>query len=805
MNTILTGWLLDVYPNETNLTLWVIGDDGQRHRLVQDFTAKLYAAGPAARLRQLWQWLSGQPVPVHLARTQRRDVFHERSAPTAGEASPTAGRDETDAPRLVTVLAVHVLQPARLEELFRSMLTAFPDLTYYDADISLALRHAAAFDVFPLARCRLELRDQKVVSLLPLSSPWEIEPEPVPLRILTLEPDTDPSHAEPQALVVSHDRVRYRLPLHDSTQLLVSLAAELRRHDPDLIMTAWGDTWLLPFLLQASRERGLPLPLNRDESQTVLERKEHIYFSYGQIVYRGRQVQLRGRCHLDCHNAVLWNDYALQGVLEMARVTRQPAQDAARLSPGTGISSMQFVTALQHDILIPWHKQQAETPKTAMDLLRSDMGGMVYQPTVGLHRDVAGIDFVSMYPGIMVRFNISPEVPRAGKDLEPAPGAPGIIPLTLAPLLNKRLSLKSALLTLNRHDCRRPLYQSLASAHKWLLVTCFGYLGYKNARFGRIEAHEAVTAYGREALLRAKEAAEDLDYEILHMYVDGLWVQKAGCNSPPDFEALLADITARTGLPISLDGIYRWVVFLPSRVNGRVPVPNRYFGVFQDGSIKVRGIEARRHDTAPFITETQMAILEILARAEDADALREVLPQAQAFARRQLGKLRSGQVPVEKLLVSQKLSRELGEYSTPSPAARAVRQLQAVGKSVRPGQKVRFLFTLGKPGVYAWDVPCPPDPHSLDLSRYRTLFERAMDTVLTPIQQSVSGGVDNECLYLFPPDRAFPVFGSSSSITIPTPENMPGTPGFRSKTGLHYSQKGRSAFAPQAALNREAG
>jgi hypothetical protein len=31
--------------------------------------------------------------------------------------------------------------------------------------------------------------------------------------------------------------------------------------------------------------------------------------------------------------------------------------------------------------------------------------------------------------------------------------------------------------------------------------------------------------------------------------------------------------------------------------------------------------------------------------------------------------LRAGRVPVEKLLVSQKLSRELGEYSSPSPVA----------------------------------------------------------------------------------------------------------------------------------------
>jgi hypothetical protein len=64
---------------------------------------------------------------------------------------------------------------------------------------------------------------------------------------------------------------------------------------------------------------------------------------------------------------------------------------------------------------------------------------------------------------------------------------------------------------------------------------------------------------------------------------------------------------------------------------------------------------------------------------------------------------------------------------------------------------VRFLFTLGKPGVCAWDVPgARPDARTLDLPRYRTLFERAVRTVLDPIEQSVSGGRETECLYLFP-------------------------------------------------------
>ncbi len=43
MNETITGWLFDVYPNETNLTLWVIGDDGQRHRFFQDFSVSTKA------------------------------------------------------------------------------------------------------------------------------------------------------------------------------------------------------------------------------------------------------------------------------------------------------------------------------------------------------------------------------------------------------------------------------------------------------------------------------------------------------------------------------------------------------------------------------------------------------------------------------------------------------------------------------------------------------------------------------------------------------------------------------------------
>jgi DNA polymerase-2 len=728
-----SGWLLDLYTHpQQGLALWLLDEDGSRRRLHQPFPITFYAAGAARRLRELWRCLQAQRIQVQLSREERSEL---------GSAEP------------LSVLVIQVLQAAEQPPLFTRLSQAFPDLTFYDADLQITLRHAAVYATFPLARCRVQADESgQIHELSVLDSPWDLDPPTAPLRILSLEPDVDPFHAPPTRLLVRSQQGCYRLSLEAERPLLVNLRAILQRHDPDLLLTTWGDTWLLPHLLHLSEKWGLPLPLNRDPTCQVAYHREHTYFTYGQIIYRGRQVHLFGRWHVDGHNALLFHDYGMEGVLELGRVTALPIQTVARVSPGSGISAMQMLTALRRGILVPWHKQQVESPKTALDLLHADQGGLVYQPLIGLHSAVAEVDFISMYPSIMARFNVSPETVgtrRPTAELAPELEAIadtqrlGLIPQTLAPLLEKRIALKLSLPGMPSWDPRRNAYKARSSAHKWLLVTCFGYLGYKNARFGRIEAHEAVTAYGREALLRAKEAAEDLGFTVLHMYVDGLWIKKDGASQVSDFQPVLDEIVERTGLPIALDGIYRWVAFLPSRLDGRVPVANRYFGVFQDGSLKVRGIEARRRDTPLFIAEAQMELLELLAQAPHASALPGCLPDAIRLLRRKLRDLRRGRVPLEKLLVSQKLSRSLAEYRTPSPAAVSAAQLESVGKTVKPGQRVRFLYTLGKPGVYAWDLPEPPRREAINTPLYAELLVRAARAVLE------TQGIDDQKLRLW--------------------------------------------------------
>ncbi|MCL4466952.1 MAG: hypothetical protein M1389_13170, partial [Chloroflexi bacterium] len=385
--------------------------------------------------------------------------------------------------------------------------------------------------------------------------------------------------------------------------------------------------------------------------------------------------------------------------------------------------------------------------KTGLDLLAADKGGLVYTPLGGLHEHVAELDFTAMYPSIMVNFNLSPETVGAqccqGVPV-PEIGTPvcrhrqGLVPETLAPLLEKRARYKALIRQLPEDDPRKEVFRRRYSAHKWLLVTCFGYLGYKNARFGRIEAHEAVTAYGREVLLQAKELVEARSFRVLHLYVDALWIYRPDAQGRPDYEALLAEIRARTGINIALEGVYRWVAFLPSRVEPRVTVANRYFGAFEDGSLKIRGIEARRHDTPRFIKDTQLGMLERLAEGDSIDGFRQAVPAAIDYAAERLQALRTGQAPLRELVVSHRLSREPAEFVTRTAAARVARQLTEAGIALSPGEMLRFLLVPGPEKARAWELLHEPVPY--DRQAYTELFLRAVESLLMP------AGVDRAML-----------------------------------------------------------
>ncbi len=724
------GWLLDLYLNrEEGLSLWFISaDDDSRVCFKQHFPVTFYASGPHETLRALWKMLSARPGVLSLSRQQKQDVFEDEP---------------------VDVMAIEMVSPAKQVKLFREIEEIYPDLVYYGADLAISTRYMARYGVFPMALCELEVNENdQIENIRAVNDRWDIQPELPPLRVLEISPNFDPFREKASALLLRCDRFEQSIPIDPKGDYLQTLNKILEDYNPDILVSNWGDSWLIPFLLKEAEEKGIPLQLNRDTDRTVRWQKETTYFSYGHIIYRPEEAHLFGRCHIDRKSAMMWSDYSLAGTLEMARVTTLPIEKAARVSPGQGISAMQVITALEQGVLVPYQKRQFEEFKSGLELIQSDRGGMVYQPLTGLHTDVAQIDFISMYPAIIILGNISPEVPLPD-DLTPAHENLGVVPLTLKPLYEKRVAIKLKIRSYPENHPQVKTLKERATALKWLLVVCFGFLGYKNARYGRIEAHEAVTRGGREVLLRAKEVAEEEGFEVLHMYVDALWVKKKGCSKPEHFSQLIQRINHRTGLTINLDGIYRWIAFLPSRVDPRVPVANRYFGVLQSGEIKVRGLEARRRDTPVWIVAVQKEMIRLLSLARSKDELQGCIQNAFAYYQEALELLKSGQVQPELLVINGKVSYALEAYKATTASVRAAYQLQNAGMTVKPGMRMRFVYTRGEPDVLAWDLGKKITPTAINSAKYVELLIRAASAVLTPFgisedllrEWSLSGGI----------------------------------------------------------------
>ena len=273
-----------------------------------------------------------------------------------------------------------------------------------------------------------------------------------------------------------------------------------------------------------------------------------------------------------------------------------------------------------------------------------------------------------------------------------------------------------------------------------LTRNCSGYLGHANAKFGRIDAHMAVCAWDRKVLVDAARVAERMGFRVLHGIVDSLWLKKEGAGEE-DYGGLRRAIEAETGFAISFEGVYKWIAFTPSKVDGGVPVLNRYFGAYGDGRLKVRGIEARRHDTPPYLAGCQTEVLERLARAGGADEARGMVGECVEVFLGRAEALLERRVPVEALVFTRNLSKDPGEYANRSLTSAVADQLVREGVELHAGEGVRYVITdyrSRSPGRRAVAFELADERTAYDAGRYVELLAEACATVLEPFSRDCS-------------------------------------------------------------------
>jgi DNA polymerase I len=487
--------------------------------------------------------------------------------------------------------------------------------------------------------------------------------------------------------------------VHERTELLQGtgrkvtedLFSLLEAINPDVILMSQADLWM-PKFRRYARSEGLIMPFSRNGNYRQMGSRS--YWSYGMVEHKDAALIPDGRVLIDTDQSFVYREGGLDGVFMAARLSGLSPNLASRFTPGTLISSYEVYEAVKRGIVVPFRKADVEVVRKFADLQAADRGGMMFQPMAGVYGNVDEIDFTSMYPSIIVKFNLSPET------LDPT-SREGFLASVLKPVVALRRETKKKKKT-------GPRYAGIDSMLKWMLVTCFGYTGYKNAKFGRIEVHEAITRRSREILMQTKDIAESMGFTVLHGIVDCLWVQG------PAADLLCDEVNRKTGL-FAENEHFDWIVFLP--LNDGFGAYNRYYGRLSDGSVKVRGIAARRHDTPEYIRTMQQEMLSIMATARTPADLAQVRDPVYRIYCNAVLNLPLATPAV--LAISRRISRTT--YAHRCIEGAAVQAYRNAGLEIAPGMKIRYVVRDAR--TYRVDPEWVAE--RFDLAYYRGLIDKA--------------------------------------------------------------------------------
>jgi DNA polymerase I len=522
----------------------------------------------------------------------------------------------------------------------------------------------------------------------------------------------------------------------DPAEVAADAAALVDAHDPDVLRLSTAR--LVPRLFDAAAADREAYALGREPGYEQLAAASS-YDSYGRVGHSPARYAVPGRALVDESNSFLLEKANLAGLLDVVERSGKPLQEAAWASIGNVLTSMQVRHAAERDVLVPWRAWRPELFKSAATLHAADRGGFTFAPDVGVHGDVHELDFASLYPSIMVTRNVSPETVRCDchPDREDVPGLdyaicpePGYLPAVLEPLVADRQAIKDRLESVEEPDERAAL-QGEADALKWILVACFGYQGFDNAKFGRVEAHEAINAFAREILLDAKDALEAAGWRVLHGIVDSIWVTPMADREQTPLETVAVEVSERAGIPLEYETAYDWVAFCPRRDDDAGAL-TRYFGKVADeptgdpDSYRRRGIEARQRSTPDYVADVQLDLVATFDRTRDPAAVCDRLAG-------HLRDLRQGDVDAGRLAIRNRVSKPADAYAHRTRTVAALERAGDAGFDRHPGQDVRYVVVdddrTGRDRV----ALASEAPATYDAAFYADELHRAAASVLSPL------------------------------------------------------------------------
>lgn len=367
---------------------------------------------------------------------------------------------------------------------------------------------------------------------------------------------------------------------------------------------------------------------------------------------------------------------------EMAKLIRLPLDDVTRIGRGKQVDWL----------LLSEAKKVGEVAPNAAEVAETYEGAFVIEPERGLHENVAELDFASMYPSIMVTFNISPDTlspngeyiaPEVGYRFKKQPD--GFFKRILISLIKRRQEIKKIMKNMNENDPNYKLLDIKQQTLKILTNSFYGYMGWGGARWYCKACAEATTAWGRHFIKTSAKIAEQMGFKVLYGDTDSIFVSKpVGIEElKKEVDKLIERISKELPVQIELDELFKTIFFVEKK---------RYAGLTIEGKILVRGLEVRRGDWCELAKRAQKEVIEILLRERNPE-------KAMKLVSRIIEDIRKGNVKLEDIVIYKGLTKKPSKYEAIQAHVKAAKKAEEIGIFYPVGSKIGYIVVKGTGNV----------------------------------------------------------------------------------------------------------
>jgi DNA polymerase I len=427
------------------------------------------------------------------------------------------------------------------------------------------------------------------------------------------------------------------------------------------------------------------------------------------------------------------NDLLMDLLIVITRIARMPIDDISRMGVSQWIRSLFYFEHRKHNFLIP-RREELDLKSTGVstEAIIKDKkyrGGLVVEPTAGIHFDVSVMDFASLYPSIIKVRNLSYETVRCIHDeckKNIIPGTNhwvcirknGLTAILIGSLRDLRVNYyKSLAKNPSLDENQKQLYTVVSQALKVILNASYGVMGAEIFPLYCLPVADATTAVGRYTILETIEKCKSVGIEVLYGDTDSLFLKNP---TKDQIQIVVNWAKNQFGVDLDLDKEYRYVVLSTRKKN--------YLGVQKDGKVDVKGLTGKKSHTPPFIRTLFYEILEILSKVKTTQEFNESKEKISNMIAVYAKKLKAKQIPLSELAFNVMISKAPSEYVKTIPQhIRAAKLLEQI-REIKKGDIISYVKIINKPGVKPVELA---KSEEIDSAKYMEFMESTFDQILS--------------------------------------------------------------------------